>query len=1059
MMMTMMIIYLFVCLILLIREKKSLVENNSGQRFLDRSMNRKPLVALLDGRDCTYEMPILKDVATVAFCDAQTTSEVHERVLNEAFAALLWHGMSLSRDDLLQYKALKLIVRIGSDVDNIDIKAAGDLGITVCNVPGIDVEEVADSTLCLILNLYRRTYWLANAVSSGKQISGPEMIREAASGTVRIRGQTLGIVGLGSGVGTAVALRAKVFGFNVIFYDPTVADGTDKVFSIKQMSTLKELLSQADCITLHCPLTPNSYHMINESSIMQMKRNAMLVNVSRGALVDEIALARALRTGRIRSAALDVFEFDQQNPASGHFADVRNLIRTPHCSWYSEESCREMREAAAHEIRRAITGTIPDDLRNCVNRQFLVLSNSAEHSNLARKSVDLGLAFNPFSARADGLNGVGLPGSNLLPYTPTYLGVGGAQVPVAVSFPSLVGNAEATALTAGSLAKRSRPPSTLSANLNITGRSHQHLQQALCSSVLPSTTVSAPPPTPTPPTNSSLAATLAATLAAAPTTPTPSNSALLPMLQSNICSNSRNSPIPNGKHSHTHTQRETYTRMSLVIVICILLIAWLLWWTCRNGGKSPPGPFGLPIVGYMPWLGSKMNLTLTKLWEQYGDVYSIRVGSRKLVVVNGQRAIRGALTTDDHFAGRPDFFTFRLVSGFDDFSPAYKRRKKLILKAMAMFTHRRRAELEGVAAKAVGYLMAELKQAAGKPVDPKKPLYRAVCTIMGYVCYGQHFDKDSAEVGRILETADEFARTARFGVLCDYIPWASWLVRKQVAKFVDLLRRIRAYSDLLTEQHVRTYDQENLRDVTDFFYKISTTQEEEEEHDDDDNHSKGEYDRDMLKGLSGSLFGAGFGTIALTLQWAIMLMAKYPKWQDRVRQELDDQIGDLHHHHHHQHVWSDRGKLPLTMATLCEVYRYSSISPLAILHKATRDCQLCGYEIAEGTPVLFNLYSAHRDRTVFDRVDEFDPGRFLHEDGSLDHTKTDLIMPYSLGRRRCGGELVARFEIFIFFASLIKRCIIQEDALNKLDLNNYICTLALHPKPFKVIFLSRTGEW
>ncbi|KRX70253.1 C-terminal-binding protein, partial [Trichinella sp. T6] len=159
---------------------------------LDRSMNRKPLVALLDGRDCTYEMPILKDVATVAFCDAQSTSEVHERVLNEAFGALLWHGMSLNRDDLLQYKALKVIVRIGSDVDNIDIKAAGDLGITVCNVPGIDVEEVADSTLCLILNLYRRTYWLANAVSNGKQVFGPEMIREAASGTVRIRGQTLG---------------------------------------------------------------------------------------------------------------------------------------------------------------------------------------------------------------------------------------------------------------------------------------------------------------------------------------------------------------------------------------------------------------------------------------------------------------------------------------------------------------------------------------------------------------------------------------------------------------------------------------------------------------------------------------------------------------------------------------------------------------------------------------------------------------------------------------------------------------------------------------------------
>ncbi|XP_003373053.1 C--binding protein 2 (CtBP2) [Trichinella spiralis] len=274
----------------------------------------------------------------------------------------------------------------------------------------------------------------------------------------------------------------------------------------------------------------------------------MIVNVSRGALVDEIALARALRTGRIRSAALDVFEFDQQNPAFGHFADVRNLIRTPHCSWYSEEACREMREAAAHEIRRAITGTIPDDLRNCVNRKFLVLSNSAEHLNFVRKSVDLGIPFNPFSARGDGLNGVGFPGSNLLPYPPTFLNVGGPQVPVTMSFPNLVGNAEAAAMTVGSMAKRSRPPSAMSANVNIPSRSHQHLQQALCS---PAATISAPPPTPTPtPPATALSSTLAATLAAPPTTPTPSLSALLPMLQSGVCSNSRSSPMPKSPDSN-----------------------------------------------------------------------------------------------------------------------------------------------------------------------------------------------------------------------------------------------------------------------------------------------------------------------------------------------------------------------------------------------------------------------------------------------------------------------------------------------------------------------------
>lgn len=167
-------------------------------------MHARPLVALLDGRDCSVEMPILKDVATVAFCDAQSTSEIHEKVLNEAVGALMWHTITLTKEDLEKFKGLRIIVRIGSGVDNVDIKAAGEMGVAVCNVPGYGVEEVADTTLCLILNLYRRTYWLANMVREGKKFQGPEQVREAAQGCARIRGDTLGIVGLGK-------CRANIF--------------------------------------------------------------------------------------------------------------------------------------------------------------------------------------------------------------------------------------------------------------------------------------------------------------------------------------------------------------------------------------------------------------------------------------------------------------------------------------------------------------------------------------------------------------------------------------------------------------------------------------------------------------------------------------------------------------------------------------------------------------------------------------------------------------------------------------------------------------------------------
>ena len=134
----------------------------------------------------------------MAFCDAQSTSEIHEKVLNEAVGALMWHTIQLTKEDLEKFKALRIVVRIGSGVDNIDVKAAGEMGIAVCNVPGYGVEEVADSTLCLILNLYRRTFWLANMVKEGKKITGPETLKDAAFGCARIRGDTLGIVGLGN---------------------------------------------------------------------------------------------------------------------------------------------------------------------------------------------------------------------------------------------------------------------------------------------------------------------------------------------------------------------------------------------------------------------------------------------------------------------------------------------------------------------------------------------------------------------------------------------------------------------------------------------------------------------------------------------------------------------------------------------------------------------------------------------------------------------------------------------------------------------------------------------
>jgi len=214
-------------------------------------------------------------------------------------------------------------------------------------------------------------------VRDGKKFTGPEQcfgvsqVREAAQGCARIRGDTLGIVGLGR-IGSAVALRAKAFGFNVIFYDPYLPDGIEKSLGVTRVYTLQDLLFQSDCVSLHCTLNEHNHHLINEYTLKQMRPGAFLVNTARGGLVDESALASALREGRIRSAALDVHENEPFNVFQGPLKDAPNLVCTPHAAFYSDASCTELREMAASEIRRAIVGRIPDSLRNCVNKEYFM---------------------------------------------------------------------------------------------------------------------------------------------------------------------------------------------------------------------------------------------------------------------------------------------------------------------------------------------------------------------------------------------------------------------------------------------------------------------------------------------------------------------------------------------------------------------------------------------------------------------------------------------------------------------------------------------------------------
>ena len=327
-----------------------------------------PRYCVLDATEVEVEARCLEGIADVDCLAAKGSDDVPLDKVADCEAIGVWHSVWLDEELLRRFRSCKVIVRMGVGYDNVDIKAAARLGIPVCNIPDYGTEEVADSAMAMILGLYRKTLVLSHRMAEGVAIKGPDAIAAAAGGAVRVRGTTLGLLGLGR-IGTAVAVRANAHGFRVVFYDPHVKDGQDKALGIERADTLEELLRQSRCLSLHCDNNATTEGLIDDAALSQLPHGAFLVNTARGELVVEDALARALKSGRVGAAALDVHAtepFTMGNArASGALATAPNLVCTPHSAWYSIESRQEMREKGAATVALALDRS--RTLRNVVN--------------------------------------------------------------------------------------------------------------------------------------------------------------------------------------------------------------------------------------------------------------------------------------------------------------------------------------------------------------------------------------------------------------------------------------------------------------------------------------------------------------------------------------------------------------------------------------------------------------------------------------------------------------------------------------------------------------------
>ncbi|XP_013366913.1 PREDICTED: cytochrome P450 2D4-like isoform X2 [Chinchilla lanigera] len=396
-----------------------------------------------------------------------------------------------------------------------------------------------------------------------------------------------------------------------------------------------------------------------------------------------------------------------------------------------------------------------------------------------------------------------------------------------------------------------------------------------------------------------------------------------------------------------------------------LLLVDLMYRRQRWAARYPPGPMPWPGLGNLLQLDFRNMLECCrKLRGRFGDVFSLQLVWKPVVVLNGLAAVREALVShSEDTADRPP---------------------------MPIYEH-----------------LGIGQRSQGHPFSPNALLNKAVCNVISSLVYGRRFEYEDPLLGRLL------------GLLEDTVKEDSGIV-PQVLNAVPILLRIpglpgkvfpkqKAFMDLLDElltEHRSTWDPaQPPRDLTDtFLAEVEKAKGSPESSFSDEN----------LRLVVADLFSAGMVTTSTTLAWALLLMILHPDVQRHVQQEIDEVIGQGR-----RPEMGDQARMPFTNAVIHEVQRFADIAPLGFPHMTSRDTEVQGFLIPKGTTLIPNLSSVLKDETVWEKPLQFYPGHFLDSEGRF--VKQEAFMPFSAGRRTCLGEPLARMELFLFFTCLLQR--------------------------------------
>ncbi|KAK1176040.1 hypothetical protein AOXY_G839 [Acipenser oxyrinchus oxyrinchus] len=498
----------------------------------------------------------------------------------------------------------------------------------------------------------------------------------------------------------------------------------------------------------------------------------------------------------------------------------------------------------------------------------------------------------------------------------------------------------------------------------------------------------------------------------------------------------------------------------VTVALCAVLVILVVLKSRKRERKDlipPPGPTPWLVIGNMLQMGDKPHISLTLMREKYGDVFQVKLGSLLVVVLSGIDTVKQALVRQgESFAGRPDLYTFSAVADGTSmtFSEKYGEgwilHKKICKTALRTFSQTEAKNStcsclleEQICSEAseVVDLFMEFSRKEGC-FDPAVPIISSVANVVCALCFGKRYDYNDKEFLTLVQINNEVLKGFATGNVADFFPVLRYLPTSPAIKtLVQYIKRMNSFMERNIEEHLNTFDKNCIRDITDALIAKC-----EGRHDEG---KKALLSNKQIVHTVIDIFGAGFDTIIAGLQWSLLYLIQFPDTQAKIQQEIDDKIGSCR-----LPRFEDKPLMPYTEAFIYEVFRHASYVPFTIPHCTTADTTLNGYFIPKDTCVFINQYQINHDVDLWNDPNSFDPERFLDESGQLNKDLMEKVMIFGLGKRRCVGDVFARFEMFIFLTTLLHRLKIENASGQTLSLSaDY--GLTMKPKPYKVTISQR----